>query len=361
MSVAVDLEKKALYCMRSISLTRALCDAISEDDRRRIIGRFVFVYLDSFVPIAQRLKNTLPGKHSAKRSLTDQLNTLHDDYHGYYDGIRDKLASHRQELPLDVAIGMWNEIDAPTVSIFADDARAAYDALAAEVPTLPDFSGFPCEAHLAVPPVASGSGVRLDPSSMALTRGNAVTIIPTGALQRVGADVLDVRHTLNTTIEIGTCLAPLDADFWRLIESMLVVDVTNLYDLVYGLAAGGSPPEPPFLELLDQAATPQAFGAAANVLRASVSQIDQTALDRLVTARNKACAHVDPDLSFAQLMLLLDWITPHEIDALYGFAIESFSAACDEELILKVFLLSGTVLSGLIGVEQTDAEKPYDV
>jgi len=63
--------------------------------------------------------------------LNADLNKLADDYHDYFDKIRDKLAAHRQDLPIDQAWDVWNQIDAATVGILTDDVIATWQKLTA--------------------------------------------------------------------------------------------------------------------------------------------------------------------------------------------------------------------------------------
>src|SRR5207237_7190748 len=111
-----DLHDKALYCLQMMSLARRIADKLDSDNDRRIVGRFALVFLDSYIGIARRLKNLLKAPKATKQ-LGQDLNKLADDYHGYFDTIRDKLAAHRQDLPIDEAWDVWNQIDAATVGI----------------------------------------------------------------------------------------------------------------------------------------------------------------------------------------------------------------------------------------------------
>lgn len=69
----IDLEDKALYAAKAMSLARELARVLTDDDQRRIIGRFALVYLDAFVLIAQRLKNRLPACSIASSLATQAV------------------------------------------------------------------------------------------------------------------------------------------------------------------------------------------------------------------------------------------------------------------------------------------------
>jgi len=65
------------------------------------------------------------------KRLNADLNKRADDCHDYFDKIRDKLAAHRQDLPIEEAWDVWNQIDAAPVGILADDAIATWQKLTA--------------------------------------------------------------------------------------------------------------------------------------------------------------------------------------------------------------------------------------
>lgn len=355
-----DLHEKALYCLQMMSLARHIANGLDEDDLKRIVGRFVLVVLDSYIPLARRLKNLLAAPKATK-TLGDELNKLADDYHGYYDRIRDKLSAHRQDLPIDEAWDTWNEIDAVTVTVLTDDAISTYQRLARLDAQVPPFAPLAAESepNLVAPATTTASeDLKFSADTLAMTRGEA-GIVPTHVVQVRGGEVLSVIHILNATATLVERIK-LDLDAARLLKTMLIVDLCNLYDLLYGVAAGHDPGQPSFLDILEDGRSSGGAFAGAALLRADVADFDRAKLDDLRFLRNKICAHVDWALPLAHLLSELDQLDDAFFNDLYKPAFDGFVAACQADPATNIFLLLGRPLAGLKLAEPIEAQRAFD-
>jgi hypothetical protein len=353
-----DPHAKALYCLQMMSLARRIADQLGNDDHRRIVGRFALVFLDSYLEIARRLKNLLKAPKTTKQLNTD-LNKLADDYHDYFDKIRDKLAAHRQDLPIDEAWEVWNQIDAATVGILTDNAIATWLNLTAIDASAPAYAPFGVESDPQLV-AASGTpplpGLKFSVDTLSMTRGEA-GIIPTHPVQVRGGEVVSVVHTLNAEIEtVGRLKSDLATQ--RLAKTMVVIDLCNLYDLVYGKAAGNDPEQDSFLEILETGGTAKHFDGAP-LLRATVANLDHPALAVLRRLRNKICAHVDWKEPLTQLLADLDAIDDAFLEPLYRFAFDAYVEACKADPFTRVLLMKDVRLEGLESAESL-AERPFN-
>lgn len=353
-----DLHTKALYCLQMMSFARRIADQLGSDDHRRIVGRFALVFLDSYIEIAGRLKNLLKTPKAAMQLNTD-LNQLADGYHGCFDKIRDKLAAHRQDLPIDEAWDVWNQIDAATVGVLTDDAVATWQKLTAIDANVPPYAPYGVKSDpqlVAAPGAPPPPGLKFSIDTLSMTRREA-GIIPTHPVQVRGGEVVSAIHTLNAEIEILGRLK-YDLTTQRLAKTMVVIDLCKLYDLVYGTAAGHDPRQDSFLDILEAGGMTKHFDGAP-LLRATVANLDQAALKRLRDVRNKICAHVDWKEPFAQLLADLDAIDDTFLDPLYRFACDAYIEACQTDLFTRVLLMKDVPLAGLESAESL-AERPFE-
>lgn len=354
-----DLHAKGFYCLQMMSLARRIADQLESDDQRRIVGRFALVFLDSYIETARRLKNLFKSAKKTKQ-LTADLNKLADDYHDYFDKIRDKLAAHRQDLPIDEAWDVWNQIDAATVGILTDDAIATWQQLTAIDMSAPAYAPFAVEGdpQLVTSPEAQPPppGLKFSVDTLSMTRGE-VGIIPTHPVQVRGGEVVSVIHTLDAESDILGRLKN-EVATQRLVKTMVVIDLCNLYDLVYGKAAGHDPRQDSFLDILEAGGRAKPFDGAP-LLRATVPNLDQAALAGLRRLRNRICAHIDWKEPFAQLLTELDAVDATFLEPLYGFAFDAYVDACQADLSTRVLLMKDVRLEGLERAESL-AERPFE-
>lgn len=124
-----ELAEKVLYCIQMMQLVCWLTSLINDDYGKRVLARYILVYLDAFLDLAPRLKNQIKNSVLDVDTVTQKINRLRTNYESYYATIRDKLVAHRQDLPLALRIETWNEIDDTTVNIFIDDVTDIYTNL----------------------------------------------------------------------------------------------------------------------------------------------------------------------------------------------------------------------------------------
>jgi hypothetical protein len=95
-----EITKKTLYCVQMINLIKWFSNAGADVYKKRIISRSIFVYLDAFFNFAPQIKNSLESKDVNVKTIHEKIGKIRDEYEKYHSKIRDKLAAHRQDLPI---------------------------------------------------------------------------------------------------------------------------------------------------------------------------------------------------------------------------------------------------------------------
>jgi hypothetical protein len=354
-----EVAKKLLYCVRMMNLIKWFSQAGSNDYRKRIISRSIFVYLDAFFNFAPQLKNTLEKKNINVKTIHEKISKIRDEYDSYHARIRDKLAAHRQDLPILELFEVWNEIDTTTLDYFISESLDIYNLLhALKREEIEPYSDFPI-TFLTIKPASvniPAAPVTLTSDNLALTRPNTVSFIPINDFQVRGSQI-------NSIIEIiyylGT-MYPEDTqgkDFERLVKSILIVDVINLIDNIY--------PHTPtdvrykiesFLEILQK----HRLGGQAILEKLSIKR-DVSLEGKIRGVRNKICAHVDDSDDLSHLFDLLDTLPIDDLNKVFIPAVDAFYKACNADFRTRLLLMNNMASgSDVIGTADTGFVEEFE-
>lgn len=360
----LDLARKSGYCLRMMRLGRRLAEPLSDDYSKRVCARGVFVFLDSYLKLAPRLKNELRSPSRLVRHLTGALNALNKDYSDFYDRIRDSLAAHRQHLPLADALEAWSAIDVTALDYLIEEAYDSYNGLhrvdPVLVPAFVDSSDYGDatldRAVAALAPLQSAGEVQFANDSLALSRPGTVSTFAGHPMQASAQAIVSIGDTIESTASLITVVGK-KSDAHRFLKSMLTIDAVNLFDhLLLSRTQPDGAVQPSFLE----------FSRTLNLEGLSVLlRLEQKAnFDRfqaLRKLRNQICAHVDPAEPFDSLLGRLDAL--HTDDLIPGLRrmLEYFNRACAADIRTSIFLVHRQEAKGFVlGVEPTGYLRGFD-
>jgi hypothetical protein len=138
----IDLPKKTRHAVEMAVAARALAAAAPTDHRKRVLARYVFVYLHDVIRFAPAWRNALvrdPRSRATAEAAKPALERLRRDWETYAD-IRHYLAAKRQPRhPGDkaadqlAAFRLWADIGDLSVETLTDDALEIYAQLADEM------------------------------------------------------------------------------------------------------------------------------------------------------------------------------------------------------------------------------------
>jgi hypothetical protein len=235
-----ELAEKFLYCVQMMRLIRWLTDLINDDYEKRVLARYILVYVDAFLKLAPVLKNQIKATGVKVNTVREPLNYLRKDYESFYATIRDKLSAHRQDLPLVDRIEAWNEIDDVTVNTFINDASQIYNLLNSLNFIVPSFieSNDVGNSDLKfkfenLAKQEGSSGVKLAMDNLAFSRPNTVQKICTREIEKRGSQVVSILDTMKKVLRRLYLTLSLGKDTERLGKAMLIVDTINLIDNLY--------------------------------------------------------------------------------------------------------------------------------
>lgn len=328
-----------------------------------------FVYLHSFIEPALATKNELRSRCANRAGRVQcvaaerRLVQLKRDYEGYYRTVRHSLAAHRQDLPLEDAIEAWNQVDSDTLDWFIEEARGCWADLRALDPTLPAGSQLEEETHreflaevsAAFDPPSDKAELSFD--TLALSHPRRIGLIPTHPIQGRAAEIVSILEMIDMGVWFSTFLQRSFAS-QLLIQSMLVVDLVNLIDDLYGGSAGRvDHRQDSFIEILGAAQHP-----GESVLQTAISQLDHAAIRTVRSVRNDIAGHVsfDPARNLAGLMKELVDLDETTLNSVYVPARQAFYDACAADLTTRIFLISGRPQSDLRVEPIPDAVRGFD-
>jgi hypothetical protein len=340
------LLSKAAYAVRMMRLARWMTSHLADDYDRRVVGRMVLVLAPIYVESAFGILKKRPGLDEADRKqLRNGVRQLRADFEQFYDRIRNDLAAHRDAMPLDLAIEVWNEIDSDTLAWFCtgaqesiEDIVARHSLIAGSIKDFPDLGNDELGRKLAVSREDAGT-VRFSTDALSMTRGHA-GIVPVHEVQDSATVLMSILQSLKACLRINEIvrghLAP-----HLLLKSMFVIDTMNLIDGIYGEPVGASSRRSAsFLSILEDGG----FGGASS-LRQSLAEVDFQAVEAVRTVRNKACAHLDPALPLKELQsMVLDLDDPVILDRLLNPAVAALEQACAMDMATRWLLMDETSL-----------------
>ena len=353
-----EIIKKTLYCVQMINLIKWFSNAGADDYKKRIISRSIFVYLDAFFNFAPQIKNSLESRDVNVKTIHEKIGKIRDEYEQYHSKIRDKLAAHRQDLPIIETFEVWNEIDIITLDYFITEVLDIYNLLhALKRDEIPAYFDFPITSKKIKPSAAVvTTKPTLTSDNLALTRPSTVSFIPCNAFQKRGSQINSI---IDTTYFLGTMYPDenLSKDFERLVKSMIVVDVINLLDNLYPY----TPSDPKhkiesFFEILETSKL-----AGHKVLVSYNAKRNFALEDKIRNVRNKICAHIDSTETLDNILNYLDNLTIDELNLIFIPAVEAFGKSCQADFRTRLLLMNNMNLSDdVIGVEDTGFIKDFE-
>lgn len=343
-----DLVDRAGYCVRLMRLARHLADNLADDHERRIVGRLVLVFLPLYVEEAFTFLRRGALLDEIRLPLRDEVKKLRSDFDEFYKRIRHDLAAHRDDVPLDVALEAWNEIDDGTLAWFVDAAEASFANIVRAHPLLAgELKPFAAEhdgelIRLLRAPVDRDRGARFSTDALALSRGE-ISMIPMHPVQARVSVLISIIDTMSICGRLSGLIGN-DIGCHVLLKTLFIMDSINLIDGIYGEVAGGAAVRSPgLLEIMER----DTF-AGAPVLRGSVSKLDLDAAGALRFVRNKACAHLDPTFSLREITSnVIELDNDVIVTRAAAPAWAAVEDACAADITTKWLLMSGVSLSGL--------------
>jgi hypothetical protein len=301
-----DVAEKTRFAVQLAIAARALVDATPDPHRKRVIGRYVFIYLDDGVRFAPAWRNALAksAKHgAAAEAAAPALRRLQRDWE-HYGEVRDFIAAKRQPRDTtDAAIDQlesfrfWADIGEPSVEILVDDAIEVYAQLSAVASLAPiQFHPRPApelvDALETLDGVGEGGQLELTATSFGAGKAGAYSVRQGGDVGRLAPllnDVVENIQTLRALTPHVSRLSPFD----QLLRCQLPTELDELLRLSVGPAPNAPPPKIPTLLGLftDQALSPEATRRLEQ-LRDSISEETR---EQLHDWRNRIGAHIDAD------------------------------------------------------------------
>lgn len=360
-----DLIEKIRWCYRMMHLAKWVCDRAADDHLKRLVARFSFIYVDALSKLLPRVKNMLKNKGNvaAAGAKTKQFA---DDYENAYAPIRDKLAAHRQHVPLHDLYEIWfTDIDATTIGVFLSDVVDTYQEFRLLDPTLPALETSPDEADQGLKdkldaelrrgpePIRVGSG-SLDPMAPGV-----VALIPgqNQEYQQIGSRLASIQEFRQLVARRLLPVTTAGSDSHRLFKIAYLTETVSLIDNMYPHAAAN--PAHQYKSYLEKAREPHPRphrGLAA--LEQAYSKHNHVREAELRGVRNKIAAHVDDQLPLADLLTALDGLDSAKIRSVGSPAFEAFITTCGADPRTRMFALAGPVPRAL-DVEKKET-KPFD-
>lgn len=353
-----DLSDKVLYCAQMMRLVRWICELAGDSYLKRLFGRMLFVYLDSYVELGRKLKNDLRAARHDVREAETILNRMADDRDRYFGVIRDRLTAHRQELLLADIVERWYEIEDYSLLILSDDGGRAYSLLAEVDARLRPFSAPPDTWNEPLCRYLVERLKRGEPSAaigmdtLALTREHTIYTLDVCDLQRCASritSVLDVIGALNA-LRHGL---PAAKDSERLLKAMLVIEACSLVECLYPPTVANQHSAPNLLAIM----TPygdmdvSALTSAHAARNAGVEQ-------RVRDVRNTICAHIDRADQLSNALAALDALSYADLQAMVEPAESAFWSCCQSNIHLKGYLLHRMPFPVPVATQLSDGQIP---
>lgn len=358
-----ELTENILYCLRMMSLSDWLTQFISDDYQKRVLARHTLIYLDSFIALASQLKNKIKNTGANVNTVKHKLNQLRQDYEEFYSKVRDKLAAHRQDLPLVQRIELWNEIDNTTVKSFINDASNIHSDLRNLSSIVQPFTEFESKLNCQLISKLSSfdtqysNSPKISSDNLAFSRNNTSVVIPCCEMQQRCSQITSVLNTIKFLQDIHPILA-IDKDTKRLSEAMITIDVFNLIDNLYPF--NHSNPSHNIKSLLEICRKEDLDKCS--ILENSHNNRDKNTEDKFREIRNRIAAHVDSKENLNDLIALLDSKEIQQlIDKVFDPARKAFQDWCQSDIATIVFLVDlDPEIKNVTEIEDLGGCKSYD-
>ncbi|QSJ16761.1 hypothetical protein JYQ62_34670 [Nostoc sp. UHCC 0702] len=291
------------------------------------------------------------------------MKRLKRDYEDFYSKIRDKVADHRQDLPIDELVELWNEIDNTTVNIFIDDAITIYRSMVRlNSNILPfvsslDITNFDLKMQLVdLLDAPNISQIKISADNLAMTQTDTIAVLHINEMQERCSQIVSIFNSFNFSKNLYTVLK-LGQDTQRLAKVMLVIDVFNFIDNLYPY--NRSDPKHKIKSLLEICQQEELSGY--EILNTAYNQRNTCAENKFREVRNQIAAHVDRNLNLNNLLALLDSTNIDElINKVWTPAYKTFKEWCYLDIVRYAYLIDETPgVAGVSEVEDLGGYKPY--
>jgi hypothetical protein len=352
----LDLLLKISYLTRRADATRRSVVALKDNYYKRLVGRAVYLQVDSFIELGRRLKNSLFRSSAIDKKVRNKLDEKFDrldrDYRGIYELIRDKVSAHRQEETIDSIIDNWNAVDLLSIDVFVDDLIAVMLILSKPL----NFQWLPPE-HAKIDliieefntTIAKGGGPSMSSDSLALTRGNTVGIIACHPDQEKAMAILSVIDFLDVLAYL-THFTYEVKHLHHVILSLLVVDSFSLIDNLYDDSRHES--------LLTKWQRGQYGGY--QVLLAAANSRNMTIEAEAKEIRNKFAAHVDSHLLSADIDKMISTYDFKSFLIYVAGHVEAFQKGCAHDIRTRMFNIRNVPMAGVLAVEHKGVKRFED-
>lgn len=261
-----DAPAKTRRAVQMAIAARALAAAAGDAHRKRVVARYVFVYVDDVIKFAAPWRNRLrriEATRAAADSAVPALNRLRHDWK-HYEDVRNYVGAKRQlRNPVDRAadelesFAIWLDIGELAVGALVDDAVEIYAQLTAVDPLPPVDYNPQCSDELAaalnaLDTIGEEGSVEVAASSFGADRPGAFPIRQGGDVGRLVPLMNDVAENIKTLQALRK--RSVGSVFETLVRCQLP---SELYELL-GLALGPDPAAlvPTSVSLLDLYARP---------------------------------------------------------------------------------------------------------
>jgi hypothetical protein len=246
-----DAPEKTRFAVQMAIAARALVGATSDPHRKRVIGRYVFVYLHDVIRFAAHWRNTL-ARASPTRPAADSalpaLQRLRQDW-DQYQNVRHFIGAKRQVRDrVDAAVDqlesfrLWTDIGELSVGALVEDAVELYVQLSSVSPLPPvdlaPSASFDVVAALATLDAVGEAGLlEIAASSFSGGRANTFPVRQGGEVGRLVPLLNDVAENIQTLCAIAE-LGELQPPFNHLVRCQLPSEIDELLRLSLGPSPG---------------------------------------------------------------------------------------------------------------------------
>lgn len=329
----VDLAQKTRHAVEMACAARSLARAAPSDHLKRVLARYVFVYLHDVTKFSAAWRNQLLGVERTRLTAVaavPALKRLRTDWETYKD-IRHYLGAKRQlRDPADAAsdqlatFELWSEIGQLSVETLVDDAVELYVQLAAleqlgTIDAEPVVSDTSIAALASIEPVGDEAFLEVNASSFGSAKPNTVVL-------RMGGDIGRLVPLINDVAESALVLArlsaveDLDDPIRRLVACALPSEISELLRLSIGPPLSVQRHTLDTSSLLAYFRKPKRSPDARVVLEHLDNSISQQTQEELLDWRDRLGAHTDENtawgdlragidsMDLGEMVELLDWI-----------------------------------------------------
>ena len=294
-------------------VARALVREAQDGHRKRVLGRYVFVYLHDVVRFGPAWRNEVRSGGGSARSAAaaaaqPALDRLRHDW-GQHQDVRHYIGAKRQPRdPQNPAVDefesfrLWAQIGDLAVETLVDDAVEFFSQLAA-VSALPSIQYEPTpldavKAALAdLDPVGEEGRLEAATTSFGATRANAYTIRMGGEAGRIVPLINDIAENLQTLRALVPVVAELSV-FDRFLRCQIPAELDELLRLSVGSPNLQADAHPTLLSVYSE---PKAAAGTRKELEGLRDSVSEETRISLRDWRDRLGAHIDAETPWPEL------------------------------------------------------------